>query len=266
MEFQPSDNIKAKKSLGQHFLTSVDIARGVVEAGEVKEGDTVLEIGPGKGMLTKELLDTGATVVVIEKDTECIPYLVETFDKEIAAGKLKVIPGDVRDFDDSLPFETPYKLVANIPYYITGEIIRTFLEREDRPTTISLLVQKEVADRIARSEKESLLSLSVKAFGTPKYVKTVKAGSFFPKPAVDSAILGIYDISGEFFKDLDEKVFFEVLHKAFGEKRKQIGKTLGDLISKEELPINPTTRPEDISLSDWKNIVDKIAKLAKIAK
>lgn len=257
MEYQPSDNIHAKKSLGQHFLTSVDIARSVVDAGKVTEDDTVLEIGPGKGMLTKELLATGAHVIVIEKDTECIPFLHKEFNTYIKEGQLEVIEGDVRQYE---PPKTPYKLVANIPYYITGEIIRTFLEREHKPTTISLLVQKEVADRIARSQKESLLSLSVKAFGTPKYIKTVKAGSFFPKPAVDSAILAIYGISGEFFEDIDEQVFFEVLHKAFGEKRKQVGKTLGEIIPKENLPIEPAMRPEDISLSEWKEIVSLIHK------
>ena len=251
MEYQPSDNIRAKKHLGQHFLTSVSIARSVVEAGKVTKEDTVLEIGPGKGMLTKEILDTGAHVIAIEKDGECIPFLNETFAEEIKNGQLEIIEGDVRQF---VPKSTPYKLIANIPYYITGEIIRTFLEREDKPTTISLLVQKEVADRIARSEKESLLSLSVKAFGTPKYIKTVKAGSFFPKPTVDSAILAICDISGDFFTNIDEKLFFEMLHAAFGEKRKQIGKTLGEYISRETLPIDPSTRPEDVSLEEWKEI------------
>ena len=249
MEYQPSDNIRAKKHLGQHFLTSIDIARAVVAAGEVTKEDTVLEIGPGKGMLTKEILNTGAKVVVVEKDAECIPFLHEEFKDYIKEGRLEVIEGDVRQFE---PKEGPYKLVANIPYYITGEIIRTFLERAHKPTTISLLVQKEVADRIARSEKESLLSLSVKAFGTPKYIKTVKAGSFFPKPSVDSAILAIYNISGGFFKGIDEKRFFEMLHSAFGEKRKQVGKRLEDFISEENLPFERTERPEDISLEKWR--------------
>jgi len=257
MEYQPSDNIRAKKSLGQHFLTSVDIARAVVEAGKVEKGDTVLEIGPGKGMLTRELLNTGAHVIVIEKDTECIPFLHEEFDTYIKEGQLEVIEGDVREYT---PTKLPYKLIANIPYYITGEIIRTFLERVEKPTTISLLVQKEVADRIARSEKESLLSLSVKAFGTPKYIKTVKAGSFFPKPGVDSAILAIYDITGEYFNDIDEREFFEMLHAAFGEKRKQIGKTLSDFIPEEKLPIDRATRPEDVSLSQWKEIASLMHK------
>lgn len=252
MEYQASDNIRAKKSLGQHFLTSVDIARAVVSAGKVTADDTVLEIGPGKGMLTRELLSTGAHVIAIEKDSECIPYLYTEFDSHIQSGQLKVIEGDVRQYT---PDKTPYKLIANIPYYITGEIIRTFLEREQKPSTVSLLVQKEVAERIARSKKESLLSLSVKAYGTPKYIKTVKAGSFFPKPGVDSAILAIYDISGDFFADIDEKEFFAMLHTAFGEKRKQIGKTLRNLIPEEKLPIDRTTRPEDVSLSTWKEIL-----------
>lgn len=252
MDYTPSDNVRAKKHLGQHFLTAPSVASDMVAAGEVTEKDTVIEIGPGTGMLTKELLATGAHVIAIEKDKECIPKLQESFQKYIENCQFELIFGDIREF--KVP-NTPYKLIANIPYYITGEIIRTFLEKDQKPQNMVLLVQKEVAERIARSEKESLLSLSVKAFGTPKYVKTVKAGSFHPKPKVDSAILSISNISGSFFDIITEEDFFTVLHQAFSQKRKQVGGTLKNMIPIEKLSIDPKTRPEDISLFEWKEIV-----------
>ena len=258
MNLEPSDNVSPKKALGQHFLTSDTIARDIVEAGKVMKGDRVLEIGPGTGILTKQLLAAGASVIAIEKDSECIAKLQEEFAQAISEGTLTLIADDVRNVE---PPQSPYKLVANIPYYITGDIIRRFLTHTNKPTNMALLVQKEVAERIAKETKESLLSLSVKVFGTPKYIKTVKAGSFFPKPKVDSAILAIFDISNVFFETIDESEFFEVLHKAFSEKRKQIGSTLGTLVPKDMLPIDPTRRPETLSLDEWKKIVSFMHKL-----
>lgn len=250
MDYTPSDSVRAKKHLGQHFLTAPSVSEAMVAAGNVGKGDLVLEIGPGTGVLTQKLLETGATVVAIEKDTECINTLEEKFSSY--GEQFTLIEGDALSYT---PGNKPYKLIANIPYYITGEIVRKFLTEEHQPTDMVLLVQKEVAERIARTQKESLLSLSVKAYGTPTYIKTVKAGSFHPKPKVDSAIIAVTNISRSFFDDISEDDFFRVLHKAFGEKRKQIGGTLKDLISVENLSISRTTRPEDIPLSEWKNIV-----------
>lgn len=252
MDSKSLHSIRAKKSLGQHFLTSKEIAKRLVDAAHVQKGDVVVEVGPGTGILTEQLLAAGASVTAIEIDPLCIASLEEVFAQEIAAGQLTIISSDVRIFT---PTVKNYKVVANIPYYITGEIIRLFLEQDVKPSCMVVLVQKEVAERIARSKKESILSLSVKAYGQPKYIKTVKAGSFFPKPSVDSAILAIYDISDSFFKDIGEDDFFLILHKAFGEKRKQVGKTLGPLIEREKLPISPTTRPEDIPLETWRELV-----------
>lgn len=261
-----------KKSLGQHFLTNTNIVSSIVDAGEVSELDTVLEIGPGKGILTAELLKRDAKVVAVEKDAELIPFLEEKFKKEVANNRLVLIN------DDILTFQTPdsYKLIANIPYYITGAIIRKFLTTEHQPLKMVLLVQKEVAERIvARDKKESLLSISVKAYGTPKYVKTVKAGSFTPPPKVDSAILVIDDISRDFFNparfNLDtsvkvepcrtEKRFFEVLHAGFAHKRKQLFGNLRAVFDEKFLEerlkrcgIPKNARAEDLSLDDWKNL------------
>ncbi len=189
-----------KKSLGQHFLHDAYYLALIVEAAEVTAGERILEIGPGEGVLTRELLAHGAVVTAIEKDRRLIPLLEETFAKEISEKKLFLIESDVLELDAAALIASPYKLVANIPYYITGAIMEKFLSSESQPSTMTLLVQREVAERIARGPKESILSLSVKAYGEPKYVKTVPAGAFSPPPEVDSAIITIKNISRNNFK------------------------------------------------------------------
>ncbi|MES2087919.1 MAG: 16S rRNA (adenine(1518)-N(6)/adenine(1519)-N(6))-dimethyltransferase RsmA [Patescibacteria group bacterium] len=246
----------AKKSLGQNFLHSKKAISDIVLAGEIQKGETVLEAGPGTGILTEALLQAGAKVLAIEKDRRLIPVLEQKFAVEIASGNLTLIEGDILDFDSSLyPLHTThYKLVANIPYYITGVFIRKFLETEHQPNKIVILIQKEVAERIVtRDGKESLLSLGVKAYGTPKYIATVTKGNFRPAPNVDSAILAIENISRNNFENPEqEKKLFALAKKAFGQKRKMITGTLG--VSAETLSacgIEAKARPEELSLKDW---------------
>mgnify|MGYP003339378900 CR=1 FL=1 len=157
--------MKSKKGarLGQHFLTGTWAAQRLVDAADITPSDIVLEIGPGKGALTKRLLATGAHVIAIEKDEVLAAALRETFANEIARDALILIEGDVRDFNPAHHglAAGSYILAANIPYYITGEIIRSFLTTPAHPKTMVLLIQKEVAQRIvARDGKESILSLS----------------------------------------------------------------------------------------------------------
>ncbi|MEK7091716.1 MAG: rRNA adenine N-6-methyltransferase family protein, partial [Patescibacteria group bacterium] len=148
---------------------------------------------------------------------------------------------------------TTYKLVANIPYYLTGQIIRQFLTTTNPPSLMVLMLQKEVAERIARDKKESLLSLSVKAYGQAHYVKTVPAGSFRPIPKVDSAILLIDQISRQHFSDVKmESKFFDLLHRGFSHKRQLLKNNLG--LSAEQLEvcgIPAKARAENLSLADW---------------
>lgn len=247
----------AKKSLGQNFLTNTGIVASIADAGFVSQDDTILEIGPGRGVLTEELLKRGAKVIAIEKDAELIPLLQEKFRDELIEKRFMLINEDILNFHFSP--EEKYKLIANIPYYITGQIIRKFLTEEKQPEKMVLLVQKEVAERIiARDGKESLLSVSVKAYGTPTYVKTVKAGSFTPAPKVDSAILLIDNISRDFFKGISEERFFEVLHAGFAHKRKQLFGNLKAIFEEKELKekmkklgIPENTRAEDLLLEKW---------------
>lgn len=248
-----------KKSLGQNFLNSPKIVSDIVEAGEVKTGETILEIGPGEGVMTEKLLETGAYVICIEKDDRLIPELQKRFLKEISSKQLDLIHADVLDTGITHIIKVKYKVVANIPYYITGQIIRMFLESDNQPERMTLLVQKEVAERvIARDGKESLLSLSVKVFGDPKLVRVVGRGAFTPQPNVDSAVLNIDNISKERLDGVEEKTFFKIIHAGFAHKRKQLLPNLASIYKKEELisafekcEIDPKARAEDIELKTW---------------
>ncbi len=247
-----------KKSLGQHFLHAPAYLRAVVDAADVAAGEIVLEIGPGDGALTRELLGRGARVVAIEKDHRLLPLLTLTFEKEIRGGQLTLIEGDALELDPGAMLPPIYKVVANIPYYITGALLRKFLTSSTQPSTLVFLIQKEVAQRIARSKKESLLSLSVKAYGSPVYIRTVPRGAFVPPPEVDSAILAVHHISRDNFSDAkQESLFFDLLHAGFAQKRKLLTRNLepvlreqaGDIVAATGLP--DKVRAEDVPLHDW---------------
>jgi len=239
----------AKKSLGQHFLMHARIAERIAMVAQI-EGEVVLEIGPGTGILTRALLAKAHKVIAIETDHELMPKLRETFATEIAEKKLELIEGDIRTFDPGT-ITGNYALVANIPYYLTGEIFRQFLETEHQPRSLTLLVQKEVAERVARSKKESLLSLSIKAYGLPKYEFTVPRGAFVPAPGVDSAVLSIRDISHTHFKTREEeRRFFALIHAGFAHKRKILSNNLLSAGLSAE-GVAPNARAEDLHLPEW---------------
>jgi 16S rRNA (adenine1518-N6/adenine1519-N6)-dimethyltransferase len=213
----------AKKHLGQNFLKSKPALHAMCEAGGVNEKDIILEIGPGKGALTEKLLEKAGVVIAVEKDIDLFNFLQEKFRGEIKSGKLILIKDDILDFNPATYYLLPttYKVIANIPYNITGAIIKKFLSCNEQPQTMVLLVQKEVAERIvARDGKESILSLSVKAYGTPKYIMKVGKRFFSPEPKVDSAILLINNISKNFFDKISEEAFFEIIKAGFAHKRK----------------------------------------------
>ncbi len=256
-----------KKSLGQNFLQSPAYLRAIVDAARVVAGDSVVEIGPGEGALTRELLSRGATVLAIEKDHRLVPMLGATFDKELYGGQLTVIEGDALEVEIESIVSQPYKVVANIPYYITGALLRKYLTAPKQPTTLVFLTQKEVAERITghgrpstplRAPKESILSLSVKAYGTPTYVKTVPRGAFAPAPSVDSAILLVSNISRQNFANNEqEQRFFDLIHAGFGQKRKLLARNLEPILGDttplymEKAGIPPKARAEDVPLEQW---------------
>lgn len=259
--------MKPKKSLGQNFLTSIPARIAIVEAGEILPTDTILEIGPGKGFLTKALLETGARVVALEKDRDLLPLLSETFKGE---KKLTLIEGDVLEFEPASYklIANSYKLIANIPYYITGAILSRFLSHISQPAMMVVLVQKEVAERVcAKDGKESLLSLSVKVYGDPKLVYRVNKGSFNPIPNVDSAVLQIKNISKKNFTDKHhEEVFFKLIHAAFAHKRKFALSNIKAVFSEQDIlslfkeeHLSEKVRAEDVTLSSWIALSRKIS-------
>ncbi len=268
--------MKAKKSLGQHFLRSERALNKIIEAGKIQPGETVLEIGPGQGALTERLLAAGARVLAVEKDDELNAFLKNKFETEIKTGQLVLVHGDILNFDPlshKLGAQT-YKLIANIPYNITGAILEKFLSENMQPKQLVLLVQDEVAKRIvAKDGKESILSLSVKAYGEPYYVDKVLAGSFAPAPQVNSAIISIENVSKKFFegksRPIHEKEFFSLIKAGFRSKRKKLVSNLALVVGREkaqkafrELSLDENLRAEDLSLSGWQEIMRTFGKIS----
>lgn len=261
--------MRAKKSLGQNFLKSKKAIAQIADAGGIRPEDTVLEVGPGKGVLTEELLARAGRVIAIEKDRDLVPLLREKFARDIASGKLELIESDILDFDETALAE-PYKVVANIPYYITGLLFRKFLESTNQPETMVFLVQKEVADRImARDGKESLLSISIKAYGTPKYIAKVGKEYFSPSPKVDSAIVSVQNISNNAFSDTESAPFFDVLHAGFAHKRKKLASNLKEgMLGTDPARIDgalaacsiaPNARAEELGIDSWICLAKELA-------
>ena len=257
---------KAKKSLGQNFLKSGMILNKIVDGGEVEKEDIVLEIGPGKGALTEKLLEKAEKVIAIEKDDGLFSFLNEKFAKEVQNGQLILENKDILEFEpnDYSIKPSAYKIIANIPYNITGAILKKFLTEENPPKTMVLMVQHEVAKRIiANDNKESILSISVKAYGEPKMVTKVGARYFTPAPKVDSAVILIKNISKKTFSDnkIEEKKFWELVKTGFAHKRKILAGNLRELSPKidwnneiKKINLNEKTRAEDLSLGSWINL------------
>ena len=263
--------IIAKKSLGQNFLKNEGVLQKIADAGDLSLSDIVLEVGPGEGALTEKLLEKAGKVIAVEKDHRLISILQEKFAKNISEGKFEINEGDILESDASKWGITDgkFKIVANIPYYITGQFFRKFLSGPIKPTKMVIMVQKEIAERIvARDGKESMLSISVKAYGEPKIVAKVSKGSFVPAPKVDSAVILIDNISSKRFTDakIDEEKFFEILRTGFAHKRKLLmgnlkesfgenegGKNLPQIFS--TIGLDPKVRAEDIKLENWLKLV-----------
>ena len=252
--------VPAKKSLGQHFLTSDIVPGWMCDSAPVVSGSVVLEIGPGTGVLTAELLLRGAVVIAVETDARSITVLEDRFAAEIASGTLHIYEHDIRDGlpEDKRLTTGQYSVIANIPYYLTGQIFRTVLETEHQPHTAVLLVQKEIAERIVRDKKGSLLQIAVRLFGTPAYVRTVSAGHFSPPPRVQSAIIAIHNIGHHHIPASETSAFFRMLQTAFAHKRKYAVSNLAavwarDVVARcmEEAGVDGHARAENVLLEQW---------------
>ena len=230
--------VPAKKSLGQHFLNSPIVPNWLCDTAQLQKDVPVLEIGPGTGVLTEELLRREVSVLALETDTRSISTLQERFKKQTQTGQLQIYEGDIRDGIPKHPWllDHHYQIVANIPYYLTGFILRTYLESEQQPRRMTLLVQKEVAQRIARSQKSSLLQVAVQVFGHPRYVRTASRGHFSPAPRVDSAILDITNITHDALPPHTRDSFFALLRTGFAHKRKKLSRNLQTIFPEHDIP------------------------------
>ncbi len=244
------------KKYGQNYLISESPIHKMIAAAGIKKGDRVYEVGPGFGVLTFELLKTGANIRAFEIEKKLQPYW-ETFLQEYA--NFEIVWGNVlAQWNTYIPEEKyPYTVVANLPYQITSEMLEVMLESVNPPKTIVCMVQREVADRIvAKPGEMSILAVSIQYFGKPRIVTTVSRGSFWPQPKVDSAVIAVTDIQ------LREKSkeFFRIVRIGFSHKRKYVLKNLSDglLIDKEKMreifsqaDIDVQARAEQLSIEKW---------------
>ncbi len=255
---------KPRKGLGQNFLVSKDVLARILRAAELSQTDTILEIGPGIGTLTRGLAQSAKKVVAVEKDEKLVEML-----KGLTVGmkNIEIIHGDILKQNLarlSLKLSrAKFKVVANLPYYITSPVIRLFLEAENKPELLVLMVQKEVAQRIcAKPPNMSLLAVAVQFYATPSIVSYVKKGCFWPQPKVDSAILKIVPTPTWIatIGDFHVKVFWDVVKAGFKQPRKQLGNNLasGLKLSRNQAEtwlskagIQSTQRAETLTLQDW---------------
>jgi 16S rRNA (adenine1518-N6/adenine1519-N6)-dimethyltransferase len=248
------DDHNFKKHLGQNWLIDTTVIKDIVQAAKISSNRMVVEIGPGAGALTKALLEAGSSVIAIEKDRDLIPELESQFARY--SSQFQLLQSDIRDIDlaDLIINGQPYQLVANIPYYLSGLIMKKFLTASQQPDSMTLLIQREVADRIlALDNKQSVLSLSVQVYGQAIKIRNVKAGAFRPIPKVQSAVIHIKNINRNWFaqNQIAEARFFDIIKRAFNQKRKTLGASLGlDAHSSYQ-----KRRPESMSLNDWAALI-----------
>lgn len=249
----------AKKSLGQHWLEDTNVLSSICDIADVRSDDTVLEIGPGHGSLTRSLLARKAKVIAVELDND----LADKLKTNIAADRFEIISQDILEFDlTSLP--SGYKVVANIPYYLTSKLIRNLSESANPPQSITLLVQKEVAERLcAGPGSMSLLSVSAQAYYRCGLGPVVKAEKFLPPPKVDSQIVHMSIHPEPFLSDVDKKFFFRTVKAGFSSRRKTLVNNLsgGLRIAKPEITgilkkfdISPGARAQELSMVQWKKL------------
>ena len=266
-----SKGLWAKKSLGQNFLVDEKALDTIINAADLKSSDNVVEVGPGTGFLTEKLIEKAKHVTSIELDKEMVELLEERFGD---VKNLEVVNEDILKFDfthrrrDWLISPSGgvlnFKVVANIPYYITSPLLKHFLQSNNRPSVMVVLVQKEVAEKICGITGKSVITIQTQVFGKPEIVGFVPSSSFYPAPKVDSAILKINVYDKPLIPEGELKDFFRIVKFGFSQKRKKLSNSLGaglhlkpadvrDILIKAD--INPETRAEELEVGDWEGLV-----------
>ncbi len=250
-----------KKSLGQNFMIDESALNAMVDSAGLDAAATVLEVGPGLGTLTARLADAAGRVVALELDDRALPHLRATF-----AGQphVEIVHGDILEADLAgimAPNAQDYRVVANLPYYITSAVIRHLLESDTPPARMVITVQKEVAERITAAPGDmSLLAVSVQVYGSPSIVRKLKPGSFYPRPSIDSAILRVDPFETPRITSDERKTFFRVARAGFHMPRKQIKNCLSAGLHVpsaeavgwlETVGIDPRRRAETLAVDEW---------------
>ncbi len=263
--------LRPQKGLGQNFLTDPAILERIAAAADLTAADTVVEVGAGLGHLTSLLAERAGRVIAVEIDGRLIPLLRRRL---ADYANVEIVRGDILRFPT--PASPCTKVVGNLPYYLTSAILRHFLEREPRPCLLVVTVQDEVAERIvAEPGAMNLLALGVQFYGSPRIVMRVKAGAFYPRPKVDSAVVRI-DVGEQptvaLPEGVDDALFFRVARAGFGQKRKTLRNALaaGLGITKEQAEsallaagIDPRRRAETLGLEEWANLSAQCAEMVR---
>jgi 16S rRNA (adenine1518-N6/adenine1519-N6)-dimethyltransferase len=259
-------NLRPRKGLGQNFLTDSFHLSKIVEAADLTAEDTVLEIGPGPGTLTRLLAEAARRVIAVELDSHMVNLLKNEFGhlQNLTVVEADILQTDIEVLIPNLSRTSPFpsfKVVANLPYYITSAVMRHLLETTPRPERMVVTVQKEVAQRmIAGPGKMSVLAVSVQFYGQPKLVHRIPAGAFYPPPKVDSAVVRVDTFPQPPLVVGDVRHFFRVVKAGFSQKRKQLKNSLAAglhrpvseiVAAMQQVEINPTRRAETLSLIEW---------------
>lgn len=265
-------NLYPRKRLGQNFLTDPVALERILDAADLSPDDTVIEVGAGLGTLTRPLAEQAGLILAIELDDR----LVEILRKQLAdLSNVQIIHGDILKMSGLGLSNLGYKVVANLPYYITSMVLRRFLSREPRPELMVITVQREVAERIvAKPGGMSLLAVSIQFYSQPQIVARIPAGAFYPQPKVGSAVLRI-DVGQQptvpLSEGTDESIFFRVARAGFKQKRKMLrnslsaGLALSPTRVEEVLAqagIDPRRRAETLALQEWADIAEAVTSSA----
>jgi len=265
--------VKAKKSLGQHFLRDRSVIARILDFGEVSKGDRIFEIGPGEGVLTEPMLGRGAEVTAVELDSDLVRRLGERCRD---SRKLSLLEGNILEMDMSAFLEQSgygergYKVVANIPYYITAPIIRMLLSLRARPERIVLMVQEEVADRlVAPPGKMGLLSLLAQYYASARKELHVSKEAFEPPPKVDSAIVTL--VPYRRYAEENDRLIFRIARAGFAARRKTLANNLSSsfrLPRKDvesvlaDMGLDTRIRAQELSVEEWITLTDRIGRSA----